>query len=95
MTTDLYDCIVSDETLAEHLSTLLARPEWHARAACRGMGTALFVPTQGVKSRGGKSICLTCHVRPECLAFGQDGNEVGTWGGLSSRERTGSGSHAA
>jgi WhiB family transcriptional regulator, redox-sensing transcriptional regulator len=87
MTTDVYECIVSDETLAEHLSSMLARPDWHTRAACRGMGTAMFLPTQGMKSDSGKSVCSTCTVRSECLAFGRDGNEVGTWGGLSTLER--------
>ena len=87
MTADVYNFIVSDETLAEHLSTMLARPGWHQQAACRGMGSRLFVPAQGVRSDRGKTICVGCPVRTECLAFGQEGNEVGTWGGLSSRER--------
>ncbi len=95
MTTDVYDFIVSDETLAEHLAEMLARPEWHRHAACRGMGPTLFVPTDRVKSNLAKAICASCPVRVECLAFAEEGNEVGTWGGQSTTDRSRSGSTAA
>lgn len=64
------------------------RPEWHERAACRSMGTAMFFPGQGEPAGPAKQICATCPTRVECLADALDnGDHHGIWGGTSERER--------
>ncbi len=64
---------------------LLVRPEWHARAACRGRGPELFFPPSGEDGLMAKALCARCPVREECLAAGR--KELGIWGGTSERER--------
>ena len=65
------------------------RPEWHARASCRGMGTALFFPDRGeATARPAVAICVVCPVRAECLAFGLiHAKTSGVWGGATVMER--------
>lgn len=70
----------------------LFHPEWHQRAACRGMGPELFFRGQSESAAEGKAVCRGCEVRAECLAQVQtmetQGNH-GTWGGLTPKERRG------
>lgn len=65
---------------------LLARPEWHRRAACRGMGPALFFGDRGENVQPAKDVCASCPVTEECLAAGLR-EKFGIWGGLSKRQR--------
>ena len=70
----------------------MRRPAWHARAACRGVGTEPFFPPllgrgQSRLYREAKAAwCDNCPVQPECLAAGQH-EEFGLWGGQSPSAR--------
>jgi WhiB family redox-sensing transcriptional regulator len=72
-------------TLAERL----ARPAWHARAACRGQGTAEWIKATSTGDyTGAKAVCSSCPVRAECLDYAlADPSLVGCWGGTTERER--------
>lgn len=58
---------------------------WRARAACRGMPTALFyqpVPTAALR------VCTGCPVRAQCLQVAFDhADPYGVWGGLTPADR--------
>jgi WhiB family transcriptional regulator, redox-sensing transcriptional regulator len=70
------------------LETLLGRPPWMVRGACRGMGTEVFITGRGDSTAAAKATCSTCLVQSECLAFAVANPElVGIWGGTSARER--------
>lgn len=62
------------------------RPEWHRRAACRGVGTDIFFPVRGQDVTVAKSYCEVCTVRTECADAGLLERE-GIWGGQSERAR--------
>lgn len=61
--------------------------DWIAQAACRTTDPdELFV--QGAAQNRVKAVCMTCHVRTECLADALDHHvEFGVWGGMTERER--------
>ena len=63
---------------------LFNRPAWHARAACRGMGPALFFPDRGESNDEAKAVCARCPVRRECFDAAP---LYGVWAGLSPRGR--------
>jgi len=65
---------------------LLARPAWHARAACRGVGADQFFVEKFGDLRPARALCSACPVRDECAAQG-DEEEAGMWGGLTAGER--------
>ena len=44
---------------------LFQRPEWHAEAACRGVGTEGFILEPGGTYR--RDLCDGCSVLQECL----------------------------
>jgi hypothetical protein len=44
------------------------RPAWHAQAACRGMGTAMFFPGRTDDLDDARAVCARCNVKAECLA---------------------------
>lgn len=68
------------------------RPEeaWRARAACRGVGPAIFYPERGDMASfdAAKGFCASCPVTEECweASLAQD-PRWGVWGGLSVEER--------
>lgn len=68
-------------------------PPWHKDAACRNLGSAdlIFFPVKSVEERIGageaKAYCDACPVMYECLKAALDGNEHGTWGGMTQTER--------
>lgn len=69
------------------LESLLGRPAWMARGACRGTNVDPFSPTRGGSTAPAKAI-QTCIVRPDCLAYGmEDPGIVGVWCGTLARER--------
>ena len=72
---------------AEWLASVLRRPEWHSRAACRGMGTEVFFPTRGANLDAARAICATCPVTRECLTAALESDTVGVWAGTSERGR--------
>jgi len=71
----------------EEVRDLFRRPEWHARAACRGQDQARFFSSSpAVLHAVAVEFCSICPVTAECLAAGI-GEEFGVWGGLTTRER--------
>ncbi len=70
------------------LDVLLERPEWHARAACRGMGTERFFPADHVALLDARRICAGCEVKQECGEFAMTVPSLkGIWAGMSERGR--------
>ncbi len=70
------------------LEDYLPRPEWHQRAACRGVGPTGFVrgPKADYEAAGG--LCADCPVRQQCLEVAlADDSLVGLWGGTTDVER--------
>jgi len=64
----------------------LSSDDWTLRAACRGMGDALF-PEVKDQSQA-KKVCYGCPVCADCLAEALDNRiEWGVWGGMTERER--------
>ena len=69
----------------EVVYTLLGRPEWHSRAACRGRTAEMFPTTRshGRRWRDAVAICVGCPVIEECAAAAEANGEVhGVWGGV-------------
>jgi WhiB family transcriptional regulator, redox-sensing transcriptional regulator len=65
-----------------------SKPEWMEKAACRGEPSSLFFPPSGVVSKRARSICSSCEVQVQCLAYAMATPDlVGTWGGTSQRAR--------
>jgi len=62
------------------------RPDWHARAACRGVGADVFFPRRGGSAVGGRRLCEGCEVAYECLGYGLDNGCWGVWGGFALRD---------
>ncbi len=61
---------------------------WMLGAACRGMSSDLFFPTDGNTLGRISAICTGCAVREQCLEYALDHGIVhGTWGGISERGR--------
>lgn len=63
------------------------RPEWHARAACRGVGTAAFFPERGETTVAAVEYCNRCEVRDECAAHALTYETEGVWAGIAGRDR--------
>jgi WhiB family redox-sensing transcriptional regulator len=73
------------------LATLTQRPHWHARAACRGLGTDLWFVARGGSTAAASAICKRCPVRIECLHAAlsmPDSTDSGVWAGTSVNDRT-------
>ena len=69
------------------LEALLRRPQWHQRAACRGMGHTAFMGRRR-EQYAGRELCCRCPVRRECLEFALADTElVGLWGGTTELDR--------
>jgi WhiB family transcriptional regulator, redox-sensing transcriptional regulator len=67
---------------------LSRRPEWHRRAACRGMGPAMFFPGKGHMPTQAIAVCSVCTVVVECrAAVGVDPETPGVWGGTTVKQR--------
>ncbi|MCW2530111.1 MAG: transcription factor WhiB [Pseudonocardiales bacterium] len=72
--------------------------QWHAKAACRGMGSDPFFYSDNERGRNrrlreqaAKAVCRTCPVIAECLDWAVSVSEpYGIWGGQSPDERRGS-----
>lgn len=74
---------VNTDTL-EYL--LNSRPDWHRRAACRGVGPDLFFPGPGHPHPVGVVLCESCPVIDDCR--GSD-EPYGVWGGEIRRRGVG------
>jgi WhiB family redox-sensing transcriptional regulator len=80
--------LMQPENGAELLEELLNRPTWHARAACRGMGTDIFFPTDQLTLMKASRICHGCVVRSDCEEFALAHPSLkGIWAGMSERRR--------
>lgn len=77
--------LVDENDVLDLLHSILNRPRWHARAACRGSGVAAFFsksdPDLGI------TVCGDCPVRAECLAFAVEHDCDGVWGATTAQER--------
>lgn len=78
---------------ASELLELVARPAWHADAACREHPEITWFPERGEHIVDARAVCAGCLVRVECLAFAlehesSDPDTHGVWGGLSRGERS-------
>jgi hypothetical protein len=63
-------------------------PDWMTDAPCASVDPYIFFPPKGGSSREAKSICDSCDVKAECLAWAVANDEQhGVFGGLSARER--------
>ena len=66
---------------------------WRAEARCLGSDPALFFPLGGTgeplaQALAAKAVCQSCAVRPPCLQFALETNQVtGVWGGTTEEER--------
>lgn len=81
----LYAALMAGDDPPDVLELLAGRrPEWHRRAACRGLGTDAFFPEKGEDARPAKAVCSGCPVAAPCGAATGD---HGIWGGQSPRER--------
>lgn len=63
---------------------------WMDEAACLGMGTELFYPTQGDIATGlaAIAVCRTCQVSDTCLEYAlTNGEKFGVWGGVGEQTR--------
>ena len=63
------------------------RPAWQQRAACRGMGPAMFFPESGVVGSEASTVCARCPVTRECFAYATEAAATGIWGGVPFRTR--------
>lgn len=50
---------------ADILVAMLGRPDWHRRAACRGVGAAVFFPVRGGNFDLARALCAGCPVTAE------------------------------
>lgn len=74
------------------LDDLLARPSWHADAACREHPELPWVPPPYIDPAlydAMKACCADCLFRQDCLdyALASDDRVVGVWGGTSEQQR--------
>jgi WhiB family redox-sensing transcriptional regulator len=71
------------------LREYLGLPEWHAQAACRGVGAWAFHPPRGGIPKLAKQLCAICPVRAQCLAEALTDPDLadGIWGGTTPRQR--------
>jgi WhiB family transcriptional regulator, redox-sensing transcriptional regulator len=63
------------------------RPEWHTRAACRGVGTDAFFPERGETTTEARAYCARCEVRDECGAHALTYETHGVWAGQAEKAR--------
>ena len=70
-----------------------AHMDWRHQAACRDEDPELFFPIGNtgpaiLQIEEAKSVCRTCPVIEDCLAWAlESGQDAGVWGGLSEDER--------
>ena len=70
------------------VASLIGRPPWMARAACRNTDTATFFPRRGEPSDAALAVCSHCPCRGPCLEFAlAEPMITGVWGGTTGKER--------
>lgn len=65
------------------------REPWMDEALCgQVVDPEMFFPEKGGTTRPAKSVCASCDVREQCLAYAMAHDvRFGVWGGLSEQER--------
>jgi WhiB family redox-sensing transcriptional regulator len=87
---DFADSVIPSIEPLPDPGSLLQRPEWHKRAACRGKGVDEFFPPEGSSRIRGAIQCARCPVAKECLEYALDQPSLkGVWAGTSERARHG------
>ncbi len=79
---------VPDEPLL--LEDFLRCPEWHQRAACRGVGPDVFFLEHGTTDTydAARDLCALCPVREQCLETAlADQSPLGMWAATTPKER--------
>lgn len=79
------------DTNVREVLNLSNMPEWHDRAACKGMSNDLFFPGSGEvnTARAAKQVCKPCPVREVCLEWAIETRQpYGVFGGRTLAERT-------
>jgi WhiB family redox-sensing transcriptional regulator len=62
--------------------------DWRPHAACIGMDPGIFFPVEGSPDRRARTVCASCVVRDECLAYALTLRmDAGVWGGTSAMQR--------
>ncbi len=62
--------------------------EWMDGAVCTSTDPEAFFPDKGGTTAPAKSVCASCDVVEQCLAYAlANGHTEGVWGGLSPRQR--------
>jgi WhiB family redox-sensing transcriptional regulator len=70
------------------MSSLLQRPVWQLRAACRGRGVTEFFRPDGSSRVRATVVCASCPVTEDCLEYALDHPSLkGVWAGTSERGR--------
>jgi len=59
---------------------------WMAQAECVGQDPLVYDTDDDFKPSP-EIRCFLCPVRAECLSYALDGHELGTWGGMSRKQR--------
>jgi len=78
----------SDAHELPDLEDLLRRPQWMARAACRGEPIGTFFLRPGGTTERAQELCARCPVRAECLAHAMADSELeGVWAGTVAKGR--------
>jgi WhiB family redox-sensing transcriptional regulator len=74
-------------TNATHARTFGSEP-WMADAACAGLSSKIFFPSDGAGVAVAQRVCADCPVRDLCLEYALANHiESGVWGGASEEER--------
>lgn len=61
---------------------------WRDRAACAGVGTEAFFPTNGLKTETAAALCGRCPVVTDCFDYAKaEHMPYGTWGATSEQGR--------
>ena len=85
---DFAEAAMSSVEPLPDISSLLRRPAWQRRAACRGRGVAEFFPPDGSSRIRAAVVCARCPVSKECLEYALCHPALkGVWAGTSERGR--------
>lgn len=73
--------------LLAHLAANAAEQAWMDAALCAQADPDAWFPDPGQRNDKPKTICRSCPVQAECLAYAVENDEMGIWGGTSETER--------
>lgn len=82
------DALMQPGEVPPSLLELIRRPSWFAKAACRGVGPAIFFPAPGESPQRARELCESCPGRQPCLDTAlRDPDLAGVWAGTTPRHR--------